>query len=49
LDTSQKLTLDGDTSKTVIPTTKQEVKEKVKEEAAKKAGDLLNGLFNKKK
>jgi hypothetical protein len=39
----------GDTSKTVIPTTKQEVKEKVKEEATKKAGDLLNGLFNKKK
>lgn len=39
----------GDTSKTVIPTTKQEVKEKVKEEATKKAGELLNGLFNKKK
>ena len=43
----------GDTTKTVIPTTKAEVKEaikeKAKEEVTKKAGDLLNGLFGKKK
>lgn len=38
----------GDTTKTVIPTTKEEVKEKVKEEVKNKAKDLLNGLFNKK-
>jgi AsmA-like C-terminal region/AsmA family len=43
----------GDTTKTVIPTTKAEVKEVIKEKAkkevTKKAGDLLNGLFGKKK
>lgn len=39
---------EGDTSKTVIPTTKEEVKTKAKEEVNKKAKDLLNGLFNKK-
>ncbi len=43
----------GDTTKTVIPTTKEEVKTVVKEEVKKqaetKAKDLLNGLFNKKK
>ncbi|TDD96489.1 AsmA-like C-terminal region-containing protein [Flavobacterium cellulosilyticum] len=39
----------GDTTKTVIPATKEEVKEKAKEEVTKKASDLLNGLFNKKK
>ena len=43
----------GDTTKTKIPTTKEEVKEKAKEEIKKqtetKAKDLLNGLFNKKK
>ena len=38
----------GDTSKTVIPTTKEEIKEKAKEEVTKKAKDVLNGLFNKK-
>ena len=43
----------GDTTKTKIPTTKDEVKEKAKEEIKKqtetKTKDLLNGLFNKKK
>jgi len=42
----------GDTTKTKIPTTKEEVKEKAKEEIKKqtetKAKDLLNGLFKKK-
>ena len=38
----------GDTTKTVIPTTKEEIKEKAKEEVKKKAGDLLKGFFNKK-
>ncbi len=37
----------GDSSKTVLPTNKQEIKEKVKEEATKKAGELLNGLFKR--
>ena len=39
----------GDTTKTVLPTTKEEVQTKVKEEVKTKASDLLNGLFNKKK
>ena len=39
----------GDTAKTVIPATKEEVKAKVKEEVKTKASDLLNGFFNKKK
>ncbi|WP_310558655.1 AsmA-like C-terminal region-containing protein [Flavobacterium sp.] len=39
----------SDTTKTVIPTTKAEIKEKAKEEVTKKASDLLNGFFNKKK
>ena len=39
----------GDTTKTVIPTTKEEVKEKAKEEVKAKATDLLNGFFKKKK
>ncbi len=39
----------GDTTKTVVPTTKAEVQEKAKEEVKAKASDLLNGLFNKKK
>ena len=39
----------GDTSKTKIPTTKEEIKEKAKEEVKTKAKDLLNGFFNKKK
>ena len=39
----------GDTTKTVAPTTKAEVKEEVKKQAETKAKDLLNGLFNKKK
>jgi hypothetical protein len=43
----------GDTTKTVIPTTKEEIKKKAEEEVKKqaetKAKDLLNGLFNKKK
>lgn len=39
----------GDTTKTVIPVTKEEVQVKAKEEVTKKANDLLNGLFNKKK
>lgn len=39
----------GDTTKTVLPKTQEEVKTKVKEEVKTKASDLLNGLFNKKK
>ncbi|MBP4140719.1 AsmA-like C-terminal region-containing protein [Flavobacterium sp. P4023] len=39
----------GDTVKTVIPATKEEVKAKVNEEVKKKAADILNGFFNKKK
>ncbi len=50
----------GDTAKTVVPTTKEEVnqrveeekqklEEKAKEEAKKKAGGLLDGLLNRKK
>ncbi len=39
----------GDTTRTVIPKTKEEVKTKVNEEVKKKASDLLNGFFNKKK
>lgn len=43
----------GDTTKTVIPTTKEEVKQEIKTKATEqvktKANDLLNGLFNKKK
>ena len=43
----------GDTTKTVIPTTKEEIKQEIKTKATDqvktKANDLLNGLFNKKK
>lgn len=43
----------GDSSKTVIPTTKEEIKEKAKEEVKKqvetKAKNILDGFFNKKK
>lgn len=39
----------GDTTKTVLPTTKAEVQEKVKEEAKAKAASIINGFFNKKK
>ncbi len=39
----------GDTTKTVIPATKEEIKVKAKEEVTKKASDLLNGFLNKKK
>ena len=43
----------GDTTKTVIPTTKEEIKQEIKTKATEqvktKANDLLNGLFNKKK
>lgn len=43
----------GDTTKTVIPTTKEEAKQEIKTKATEqvktKANDLLNGLFNKKK
>lgn len=39
----------GDTTKTVVPTTKAEVQEKAKEQVKAKASDLLNNLFNKKK
>ncbi|MEN9907399.1 MAG: hypothetical protein RLZZ540_540 [Bacteroidota bacterium] len=39
----------GDTTKTVVPTTKAEAQEKAKEQVKAKASDLLNGLFNKKK
>ncbi|POS01487.1 AsmA-like protein [Flavobacterium croceum DSM 17960] len=38
----------GDTTKTKIPTTKEEIKEKAKEEVKNKTKDLLNGLFKKK-
>jgi hypothetical protein len=40
---------EGDTTKTVIPVTKEEVKEKAKEEVTKKASSLLNNYLNKKK
>jgi hypothetical protein len=43
----------GDTTRTVIPTTKEEVKHVIKAKATEqvktKATDLLNGFFNKKK
>jgi hypothetical protein len=39
----------GDTTKTVVPTTKAEVQEKAKEEVKAKAEDLIKGLFTKKK
>ncbi|GIZ10339.1 AsmA-like C-terminal region-containing protein [Flavobacterium sp. UMI-01] len=39
----------GDTSKTVVPTTKAEVQEKAKEEVKTKATDLIKGFLNKKK
>lgn len=39
----------GDTTKTVVPATKEEVKTKAKEEVKAKASELLNGFFNKKK
>ena len=39
----------GDTTKTVLPTTKAEVQEKAKEEVKAKATTIINGLFNKKK
>ena len=39
----------GDTTKTLVPTTKAEVQEKAKEEVKAKATDLLNEFFNKKK
>ncbi len=39
----------GDTTKTVVPTTKAEIQEKAKEQVKAKASDLLNNLFNKKK
>jgi hypothetical protein len=39
----------GDTTKTVLPTTKVEAQEKVKEEAKAKATSIINGFFNKKK
>jgi len=39
----------GDTTKTVVPVSKEEIKTKATEEVTKKAGDLLNGFFNKKK
>jgi AsmA-like C-terminal region/AsmA family len=38
----------GDTTKTVIPTTKEEIKTKAKEEVKTKAKDLLEGFFKKK-
>ncbi len=38
----------GDTSKTIIPTSKDEIKTKAKEEVKTKAKDLLNGWLNKK-
>ncbi len=37
----------GDTTKTVIPATKEEIKEKAKEEVKTSATKLLKGLFNK--
>ncbi|TDE06346.1 AsmA-like C-terminal region-containing protein [Flavobacterium hiemivividum] len=39
----------GDTTKTVVPVTKQEVQTKAKEEVKAKAEDLIKGLFTKKK
>ncbi len=39
----------GDTTKTIVPTTKEEVQEKAKEEVKAKASELLNSFFNKKK
>ena len=39
----------GDTTKTVVPSTKEEVKAEVKTQIQTKANDLLNGLFGKKK
>jgi hypothetical protein len=39
----------GDTTATVIPKTKEEVKAKINEDVKKKAADVLNGFFNKKK
>ncbi|WP_369752558.1 AsmA-like C-terminal region-containing protein [Flavobacterium sp. WC2409] len=39
----------GDTTKTVIPVTKEEIKTKATEQVKTKATDLLNGFFNKKK
>jgi len=39
----------GDTTKTVLPSTKAEAQQKAKEEVKAKATDLLNGFFNKKK
>jgi hypothetical protein len=39
----------GDTTKTVVPVTKEEVQTKAKEEVKAKAEDLIKGLFNKKK
>jgi hypothetical protein len=39
----------GDTTKTVLPTTKAEVQEKAKEEVKAKATTIINGFFNKKK
>ena len=39
----------GDTTKTVTPTTKEEVQQKATQEVKTKAAELLNGLFNRKK
>jgi hypothetical protein len=39
----------ADTTKTVVPATKEEIKTKAVEEVKTKATDLLNGLFSKKK
>ncbi|MCW2121162.1 AsmA-like C-terminal region-containing protein [Flavobacterium sp. 7A] len=39
----------GDTTKTVIPTTKAEIQEKAKEEVKTQATNLIKGFFNKKK
>lgn len=39
----------GDSTKTVIPVTKEEIKTKATEQVKTKATDLLNGLFKKKK
>jgi len=39
----------GDTTKTVVPVTKEEVQTKAKEEVKAKAEDLIKGLFTKKK
>jgi hypothetical protein len=38
----------GDTTKTVIPTTKEEIKTKAKEEVKTKTKDLIEGFFKKK-